>query len=140
MALVYKLISLLAGIIVLYVILMLGASELGGEIVTLLRPEQDGSVKEVRLWIVDAGNKSWVEHGDNESYWQKQLSDQADISLIRDGEQKKYTAVPDLSAHDYYHRLRREKYGIADKIVDIGSFGLQDKDTCMGVPVRLIAK
>ena len=140
MALVYKLISLLAGIIFLYVILMLGASELGGEIVTLLRPEPDGSVKEVRLWILDAGDQSWVEHGDAGSYWQQQLSDQEAISLIRDDKENEYTAIPDLSAHDYYHRLRREKYGIADIIVDIGSFGLQDKDTCTGVPVRLIAQ
>ena len=57
----------LTGITLLYVVLTFGASEFGGEVATLLRPEQDGSVKKVRVWIVDANNQSWVEHGDSDS-------------------------------------------------------------------------
>ncbi len=125
------------GIPVLYVSLMFGASEFGGEVATLLRPKQDGGVKNVRVWIVNAGDDSLIEHGDSSSFWIKQLNSQPEISLIRDGEEKKYFAEPDANAHDLYHRLRREKYGIADRIVEIGSFGSQALDTCIYAPVRL---
>ena len=128
------------GIILLYVCLMIGASEFGGEVATLLRPEQDGKVKKVRVWIVDANNQSWVEHGDSNSFWINRLNTQSEISLIRGGEEKRYTAVPDLASHDLYHQLRSEKYGNADRIVEIGSFGIAAKDTCIGVPVRLKQK
>ena len=127
----------LIAIAALYICLMFGASESGGEIATLLRPEQDGGVKNVRVWIVDAGNDSLVEHGDRSSFWINQLNSRPEISLIRDGEQKKYFAEPDPNSHDLYHRLRSEKYGIADRIVDIGSLGFAAVDACIGVPVRL---
>lgn len=135
-----KLIIILAGIVFFYVSLMFGASELGGEVVTLLRPEQDGSIKEVRIWIVDADDNSWIEHGDSESFWINQLTDKPEISLIRGGEEKKYIAVPDLNSHELYHQLRKEKYGLADSIINIGSFGSANKDTCIGIPVKLKQK
>ena len=128
---------LLTGVTLLYVGLTFGASEFGGEVATLLRPEQDGSLKKVRVWIVDANNQSWVEHGDSNSFWITQLADPSEISVIRGGEEKKYIGVSDVNAHELYHQLRREKYGIADRIVEITSFGLASKDACAGVPVRL---
>ncbi len=69
-------------------VLMFGLSELGGEVATLVRPEADGSNKNIRVWIVDADNKSWIEHGDSESYWIKQLSNNSELLIIREGEEK----------------------------------------------------
>ena len=132
-----KSVVILVIILTLYLVLMLSASELGGEVVTLIRPEPDGSTKEVRVWIVDAENLSWIEHGDSESYWIKQLTEKPEILLIRDGEEKKYTAVSDSKSHNLYHLLRSEKYGISDKIIEILYFGQNKKDTCNGMPVRL---
>ena len=45
----YKLTGISLVIIVFYVSLMLGSSELGGEVATLLRPEQDGSIKKIMI-------------------------------------------------------------------------------------------
>tara|TARA_B100000953_G_scaffold231240_2_gene192666 strand:+ start:921 stop:1352 length:432 start_codon:yes stop_codon:yes gene_type:complete len=136
----YKLTGISLVIIVFYVSLMLGSSELGGEVATLLRPEQDGSIKKIRIWIVDDDSKSWIEHGDNNSFWINQLKDQPEISLIREGQERDYIAIPDLNSHDHYHKLREEKYGIATKIVEIGSFNLSGKGGCKGIPVSLKLK
>ena len=132
-----KLVVILISIAIVYGILMFGLSELGGEVATLVRPEADGSNKNIRVWIVDVDNKSWIEHGDSESYWIKQLSKNSELFIIRKGEEKKYLAFTDRDSHDFYHNLRREKYGLSDKMLDILAFGATSKENCEGIPVRL---
>ena len=137
MKIIFKLVVILVSIAILYGVVMFSASELGGEVVTLIRPEPDGSTKEVRVWIVDADDQSWIEHGDRESFWINQLTNQSEISLIRGGQEKKYIAVPDANSHDLYHQLRKEKYGISNKIIEFLSFGQADPDNHNGIPVKL---
>ena len=137
MRLFLRCLGVLLGIIIIDALLMMGASELGGEVVTLIRPEPDGSTSEIRLWIVDADGHSWIEHGDGEAFWINRLTHRPEISLVRDGNENVYRAVPDLISHGRFHQLRREQYGIAAMIVEIGSFGLMANDRCTGVPVRL---
>ena len=132
-----KLVVILIGIAIVYVVLMFSLSELGGEVVILVRPEADQSNKNIRVWIVDADNKSWIEHGDSESYWIRGLIDDSGIFITREGEEQKYLAFDDRDSHDVYHKLRREKYGLADKMLDILSFGSTSKENCEGIPVRL---
>jgi len=133
----FKLVVILISIAIVYGVLMFSLSELGGEVVILVRPEADQSNKNIRVWIVDADNKSWIEHGDSESYWIQGLIDDSEIFIIREGEEKNYLAFVDREAHDFYHNLRREKYGISDKMLDILSFGATSKENCEGIPVRL---
>ena len=132
-----KLVVILISVAIVYRVLMFGLSELGGEVATLVRPEADGSNKNIRVWIVDANNKSWIEHGDSESYWIKQLSNNSELLIIREGEEKKYIAFADRDSHDLYHNLRREKYGFSDKMLDILAFGATSKENCESIPVRL---
>jgi len=132
-----KLVVILIGIAIVYGVLMFSLSELGGEVVILVRPEADQSNKNIRVWIVDADNKSWIEHGDSESYWIQGLVNDSGIFIIREGEEQKYLAFDDRDSHDVYHKLRREKYGLADKMLDILSFGTTSKENCEGIPVRL---
>ena len=132
-----KLVVILIGIAIVYGVLMFSLSELGGEVVILVRPEADQSNKNIRVWIVDADNKSWIEHGDSESYWIQGLVNGSGIFIIREGEEQKYLAFDDRDSHDVYHKLRREKYGLADKMLDILSFGTTSKENCEGIPVRL---
>lgn len=132
-----KVIVVLINVVIVYGMLTFGLSELGGEVVTLVRPEVDGSNKNIRVWIVDADNKSWIEHGDSESYWIKQLTNDSELLIIREGEEKKYLAFADRDSHDLYHNLRREKYGFSDKMLDILAFGAISKENCEGIPVRL---
>ena len=74
MRLFLRCLGVLLGIIIIDALLMMGASELGGEVVTLIRPEPDGSTSEIRLWIVDADGQSWIEHGDGEAFWINRLT------------------------------------------------------------------
>ena len=133
----FKLVVILISIAIFYGVLMFSLSELGGEVVILVRPEADQSNKNIRVWIVDADNKSWIEHGDSESYWIKQLSNNSELLIIRKGEEKKYLAFTDRDSHDFYHNLRREKYGLSDKMLDILAFGATSKENCESIPVRL---
>ena len=136
----FKVIAILMGVVVLYGVSLVALSELGGEVATLARPESDGSTKNIRVWIVDSDNNSWIEHGTDESYWIKQSTDEVEVSVIRDEKKQKYEAFTDREAHDFYHNLRREKYTFADKMLDILSFGATSKENCAGVPVRLVLK
>jgi len=135
-----KLVVVLSSAAVVYMVLTLGLSELGGEVVTLARPEADGSTKNVRVWIVDSNNNSWIEHGTDESYWIEQSSNGIEVSVIRNKKKEKYEAFNDKESHDFYHNLRSEKYAFADKMLDILTFGATSKENCSGVPVRLILK
>ena len=137
MKIFFKLVVVLLSVSIVYGVLMFGFSELGGEVATLVRPEADGSNKNIRVWIVDADNKSWIEHGDSESYWIRGLIDDSGIFITREGEEKKYLAFADRDSHDLYHNLRREKYGFSDKMLDILAFGATSKENCEGIPVRL---
>ena len=132
-----KVVVVLISVGIVYVVLIFGFSELGGEVVTLVRPEADGSNKNIRVWIVDSDNQSWIEHGDRKSYWIKQLNNNPELSIIREGKVVNFLAFADWSSHDFYHNLRREKYGLSDKVLDMLAFGATNKENCEGIPVRL---
>ena len=136
----FKVFGVLLGVVVLYGVLVIALSELGGEVATLTRPESDGSTKNVRVWIVDSDNNSWIEHGSVESYWIKQSNSGVEVSVTRNEKKEKYEAFNDRESHDFYHNLRREKYAFADKMLDILSFGATSKENCSGVSVRLVLK
>ena len=136
----FKVFGFLLGVVVLYGVLIVALSELGGEVATLARPESDGSTKNIRVWIVDSDNISWIEHGTDESYWIEQSSNGIEVSVIRNKKKEKYEAFNDKESHDFYHNLRSEKYTFADKMLDVLSFGATSKENCSGVPVRLILK
>jgi len=135
MKIFYWILGFVIGLPALFFILMFGASELGGEVVTLERPEADGSTSQVRVWIVDQGGLSWIEHGDPDSYWIEQLDTSASVTLTRGGQNVTYIATPDPESHDLYHQLRRAKYSWADQL--IGYLG--GDESCQGMPVQLRA-
>mgnify|MGYP001211091912 FL=1 len=137
MKIIYKLIIAFVAISIFYVSLNFAASELGGEVVQLIRHDPEGSTKNIRVWIVDARDQAWIEHGDTDSYWINRLSREPEVSLIRGGAEIKYTTVTDIDSHELYHDLRREKYGIADRIIELLSFGAAHRNNCTGIPVRL---
>ncbi|MGI9325863.1 MAG: hypothetical protein ACR2PZ_11635, partial [Pseudomonadales bacterium] len=125
---------LLIGLPALFLIVIYGASELGGEVVTLDRAEPTGEMSEVRIWIVDQDDVSWVEHGEADSFWIARLAESPTVVLNREGRAVSYLGTPDRESHDLYHDLRREKYGWADQILELLSGGEAD---CQGIPVRL---
>ena len=134
MKIVYWLLGLILGIPTLLVLVMYAASELGGEVVTLDRAEANGDVSQVRIWIVDENEVSWIEHGEADSFWIARLPELSRVVLTRGGRAVSYVGSPDPNSHGLYHRLRSQKYGVADQIV--GLMG-GSADDCQGMPVRL---
>jgi hypothetical protein len=130
----YWLLGVLLGIPTLLMLAVYGASELGGEVVTLDRTEANGEVSPVRIWIVDSDGASWIEHGAPDSAYITRLSRAPNLVLNRAGRATHYVGTPDRDSHDLYHRLRREKYGIADQIVQLATGSAEE---CPGVPIRL---
>lgn len=119
----------------LFLVIGYGASELGGEVVTLDRANRDGSESRVRIWIVDTGKaaEALVEHGAADAFWIAQLVENPVVVLTRGGKTARYLASADKAAHQQYHDLRTKKYGWADTVATLMTGG----EDCEGVPVRL---
>ena len=127
-------IAVVLGVPVLFLGVVYGASELGGEVVVLQRAAPDGSTDSVRIWIVDDDAGTWVEHGGPDAHWIARLAEDPTLTLERDGTAAVYQATPDPAAHARYHELRRAKYGWADAVVELATGAASE---CPGVPVRL---
>ena len=133
-------IKIVLGTIILlatFFVSMLGLSEIAGEVVTLTKSGEGGETRAVRLWIVDDGLSSWVEHADSSSFWIKQWVENPELKQKRDGVTYIYHAQADQESHALVHRLLAEKYGLIDSIIRILS---GEADRCLGVPVRLNLK
>ena len=130
----YWFLGLLVGIPVLLIGIPIAASELGGEVVTLERAEEDGESSRIRIWIVDNDGESWIEHGDSESYWMNRLKTSNEVILDRARQSQPYEGALDPGSHDFYHDLRRQKYSWADQLIELLSGG---RESCDGIPVRL---
>ncbi|MBT3427880.1 MAG: hypothetical protein HOL98_18455 [Gammaproteobacteria bacterium] len=131
----YYLVAMLFGAAGLFIAIVYAASELGGEVVTLIKPIADGETRSVRVWIVDRGDQSWIEHGSSGDFWLEKVSRQAELKLIREGRVASYTAVIDAPAHDLYHQLRARKYTVADRVIQTLT---GRSDECTSLPVRLM--
>ena len=135
MAWVKRIIVAFIVIAMAYVLLTLTASELGGEVVTLLRPNADTSVSETRVWIVDTGNFEMIEHGEAGVGWLKLLKHSPNIQIRRGEQLVSYSGILAVEQHDLYHKLRREKYGLAGQVIEWLS--MTPSSECTGAPVVL---
>jgi len=112
---------------------VMGASELGGEVVTL-RTNAPGGEAETRIWVVDDGGSAWLRAGNPGSGWLQRIDADPDVVVERAGESTRYRAVPvrnDPTLRDRIHALMREKYTWADRIVSLIG------DRAQSVPIRL---
>ena len=130
----YSSISILGGATLAFFVALHAASELGGEVVVLHRPSDDGLIDHIRIWIVEDNAKTWIEHGGRDAEWILRLAHDPSITIERNGALGRYRASPDPGSHSLYHRLRRDRYGFASEIVDwlVGKAG-----ACPDVPVLL---
>ena len=130
-----RVILILLAVVPSYFLVILAASELGGEVVTLLRPSVDGGFDEVRVWIVDDGDVTLIEHGSQGDGWLEALQAPGPISLLRGGIKIDYLGQQASALHARYHALRREKYGVADQMIE--TLTGASVDACEGMPVQL---
>ena len=124
-------VTVLVGLCVLYVAAHLTLIETGREVVVLKTRSPEGEMVETRLWIVDDGETPYL-HGNLDSGWMRRIALDPIVEVDRNGETRKYRAVPVPGPHPGIDALLREKYGLADRWV---RFVRPDSE--LSVPVRL---
>jgi hypothetical protein len=106
------------------------ASE-SGEVVVLRTLDMSGEVHETRLWVVDHEGSTWLRAGNPNAGWFPRLVAQPEVEVERDGESRKFNAVPTPEARDVINDLMQQKYGWADSYISF--FFARD----LKLPVRL---
>ena len=61
------------GVVVLYLVLVFGASE-SGEVVQLVTEDAQGEAVTTRLWVADTDGDMWLRAGDGTSGWYQRLT------------------------------------------------------------------
>ena len=110
---------------------ILVASETGGEVVVLRTQEANGQWVSTRLWVTDDGGSEWLRAGDSSSGWFTRLRAKPRVEVERGGQLRSYRAVPvpTPGARDRINSLMGEKYGLADRLIDL----VRDPSSCIAV-------
>ncbi len=120
-------------VLVLIVVAIFAASELGGEVVVLETTDSDGSSRQTHLWVVQSEGTLWLRAGDPTSGWLQRLEANPIVSVTRGAETRRYRAIPvrDPEVRDRIHALMRERYPAADRLISMV------RDDAGSIPVRL---
>ena len=104
-----------------------------GEIVKVTTVDARGRDHVTELWIVDLPSGIWLRAGSPDVEWLARIRATPEIVVERQGEQRRYRAVPDPSpeAQREVDRAMSEKYGAADR------FWARVSDHAHTVPIRL---
>lgn len=126
-----------------YAAFHLAMIDVGKDIVILHKMTGDGTTSRTRLWIADGPGHSWLHHGWSDAVWIQHLQTDPIVTIERDGVEQKYLATPDRGSDSEVHRLLREKYGLADRLVRFwwgsdADTGFLTSETCKTVPIRLV--
>lgn len=125
-----KVVLLIVALPVLYVALMMGASEFAEEVVTLRSFEPDGKSFETSLWIVeDKRGDLWMRAGQPTAGWVERIRINPNVELVRDGTTSLRTAELLPKKRDTIHALMRARYGWADILIS----GMRDGTTSVAV-------
>jgi len=118
---------------VIFVAVTFGASEFGGEIVTLETSDAEGGTAETRLWVIDHGGAVWLRAGVPTSGWLIRIEQNDAVRVTRANQARRYRAVPvyDPAVRDAVHRGMLRKYGWAEQLI------ATVRDGSQSVPVRL---
>ena len=131
MLLALGMLAALAGVI--FLCFVFGASEFGGEVVTLHTHAANGADKTTHLWVVDDVGFAWLRAGVPTSAWLRRIEANPDVTIERGGQLEHFKAVPvrEPAVRNRIHELMRQKYAWSDRIAGL----LRSPDG--SVPVRL---
>ena len=131
----YKGLGAVIGVVVLYLVLVFGASE-SGEVVQLVTEDAQGEAVTTRLWVVDTDGDMWLRAGDGTSGWYQRLTahgKDSPATLIRDDVTYAVTALPEPQRIAQINQLMAHKYGMGDTLVGILAGSPES-----GIPVRVV--
>ena len=114
-------------------VLIIAATPLVGEVVTVHTHGADGEWETTPLWIVGLDNASYLRAGTPEgSAWFIRLQANPAVRLERAGELHDVRLVEEPAQLQTVHRKMAEKYGWADAVV-----GLMSGDRSKALPLRI---
>jgi hypothetical protein len=127
-----NLLTIVLGLLLLFVLAIFLASNFGGENVVLRTADVDGSTHETRLWIQDLDRMVWLRAGNPENEWYRRLIERPLVEVRRKGQWRRYRAIPTPHRTDEVNSAMARKYGWADWVTGL----LRDpKET---VAIRLV--
>ncbi|MBW2385504.1 MAG: hypothetical protein JRG92_17875 [Deltaproteobacteria bacterium] len=115
----------------LFFIVVFGASELAGEVITLRTYHADGLATETPLWIIDEGGRKYIRAGNPESSWFQRLQADPNVEVVRDGVTTPYRTVVVVAMRDRVNLRMAEKYGWGEWLLGL----IRDKEGT--TPIRL---
>lgn len=102
--------------------LVILASEMAGEVVTVHTVASDGTPKATRLWVVDDGGSQWLRAGMPNEAWLSHVDRTPVIEFERAGKTTRMRAIPvrdDPAVRARVHALMRERYGNVDAFISM---------------------
>ena len=117
----YKGLGAAIGVLVLYLVLVFGASE-SGEVVQLVTEDSQGEAVTTRLWVADTDGAMWLRAGEGTSGWYQRLMAHgvdSPATLIRGDQTYAITASPEPQRIAEINQLMADKYGLGDTLVGI---------------------
>lgn len=112
-------VGVLFGLLVLLMGLQIAASE-RVEVVELITLDEQGEEVITRLWVVDDGGFGYLRVGAGGSGWYSRIQqNNREISVTRQGETRRYSAVDRPEKEDIVNRLMREKYTWGDALIEV---------------------
>ena len=135
LAWVYKGLGTAIGVVVLYLVLVFGASE-SGEVVQLVTRDAQGEAVTTRLWVADTDGAMWLRAGDGAPGWYQRLtahSAHSPATLIRGENTYLITAIPEPQRIAEINQLMADKYGLGDMLI-----GILAGSPASGIAVRVV--
>ena len=117
----YKGLGAVIGVLVLYLVLVFGASE-SGEVVQLATQDAQGEAVTTRLWVADTDGAMWLRAGEGTSAWYQRLMAHgvdSPATLIRGDQTYAITASAEPQRIAEINQLMADKYGLGDTLVGI---------------------
>ena len=117
----FKGLGAVIGVLVLYLVLVFGASE-SGEVVQLVAQDAQGEAVTTRLWVADTDGAMWLRAGEGTSGWYQRLMAHgvdSPATLIRGDQTYAITASPEPQRIAEINQLMADKYGLGDTFVGI---------------------
>ena len=112
---VIQVVVVLVAILLLVFAVQMAASE-SGEVVVL--ETTDGArTFETRVWVVDVDGAVYLRSGGEGQQWYRRLARNPSVVVTRDGESRRFTAVPEVARRERVNQLMATKYGWSDKVI-----------------------
>lgn len=109
-----NLLTMILGLLLLFVSSVFVASHCGGENVVLRTADVDGSTHETRLWIQDLDRMEWLRASSPGNRWYRRLVERPVVEVKRKGTWRRYRAVPVPHRTVEINSAMARKYGWAD--------------------------